>query len=170
MSKANFVTITSSFGAQDALNTNFTILKSYLDNDVLFRNNPLGEPNAMMHNLDMNGYSIINVGTIDTVSEQALPEDEYSYFWDVGQIPEAFIQLSQTAKTTLTATNQVAGGLYHARVKQDATGGTYAYWSSNYKFGSAGEPTNTLTANAEDIYTFRSNGSEMHCLGVAKGF
>lgn len=46
------------------INNNFDKLEQELQNKVLYRDNPEGEPNAMQQDLDMNGNDILNVGTL----------------------------------------------------------------------------------------------------------
>ena len=53
------------------MNENFTKLEQELQNKVLYRDNPTGEPNQMENDLDMNSNDILNVGTIDAVELQA---------------------------------------------------------------------------------------------------
>lgn len=60
------------FGSVDLLNQNFTDVSNELQNKVLYRNNPDGEPNAMQNSLDMNSNRILNLpdsikGTRDPV-------------------------------------------------------------------------------------------------------
>lgn len=46
------------------INANFDKLEQELQNKVLYRDNPLGEPNALQTNLDVNGKDLLNVGKI----------------------------------------------------------------------------------------------------------
>lgn len=46
------------------INNNFDKIKNEFQEKVLYRNNPLGEPNSVENTIDMNGFDIINVGTI----------------------------------------------------------------------------------------------------------
>lgn len=46
------------------INDNFDKLESVLQDKVLFRDNPVGEPNTMNGNLDLNGFDVINVGKV----------------------------------------------------------------------------------------------------------
>lgn len=62
MAKKTFTDITSGFSTVTALNQNWDDLESVLQNQVLYRNNPTGEPNTMQGHLDMNGYNILNAG------------------------------------------------------------------------------------------------------------
>lgn len=63
MSKINIPNITSGFAAVEALNTHLQTIEDELNNKVLYRNNPTGEPNSMQNDLDMNGHSVLNVST-----------------------------------------------------------------------------------------------------------
>jgi len=44
------------------INSNFQKIEDELNDKVLYRDNPGGEPNNMSQNLDMNGHKILNVG------------------------------------------------------------------------------------------------------------
>lgn len=46
------------------INANFDKLEQELQNKVLYRDNPVGEPNALQTNLDINGKDLLNVGKI----------------------------------------------------------------------------------------------------------
>lgn len=48
------------------INENFDKLEQELQNKVLYRNNPVGEPNAMLRDIDMNGFSLLNVSKVYT--------------------------------------------------------------------------------------------------------
>lgn len=63
MAKKTFTDIASGFATMAALNSNFDDLESVLQNQVLYRNNPTGEPNTMQNHLDMNGYNLLNIGS-----------------------------------------------------------------------------------------------------------
>lgn len=62
MAKINFTSIQSGFTSVSDLNQNFVDLESELQNNILYRNNPSGEPNQMQNDLDMNGFNILNIG------------------------------------------------------------------------------------------------------------
>lgn len=65
MAKITLDTITSSFASTSLFNTNFTSIKDEFNNKVLYRDNPVGEPNQMLNDLDMNSNDIINAATIN---------------------------------------------------------------------------------------------------------
>lgn len=62
MSKIDLDPITSGYNLSK-INANFQKVEDELNNKVLYRNPPAGEPNSMSSNLDMNGKQILNVTT-----------------------------------------------------------------------------------------------------------
>ena len=65
MAKILIGNVTSGFAATTAINNAFDAIESELNNKVLYRQNPTGEPNQMENDLDMNGNSILNAGVIE---------------------------------------------------------------------------------------------------------
>ena len=65
MAKIDLNTVSSGYLSQAALNANFTAIEDEFQDKVLYRDNPVGEPNSMATHLDMNGFSILNVGNLD---------------------------------------------------------------------------------------------------------
>ena len=61
MAKITIPDIASQFASQEALNARFTQVENELNDKVLYRDNPDGEPNAMAQELDMNTNRIINL-------------------------------------------------------------------------------------------------------------
>ena len=61
MAKITIPDIASQFASQEALNARFTQVENELNDKVLYRDNPEGEPNAMAQELDMNTNRIINL-------------------------------------------------------------------------------------------------------------
>jgi hypothetical protein len=64
MAKITIDNITSGYASTTQLNANFDAIESELNNNVLYRNNPAGEPNTMQNDLDMNTNDISNVGDL----------------------------------------------------------------------------------------------------------
>lgn len=60
MSKINLPPITGGFNLS-TINANFDKVEEALNNDVLYRDNPVGEPNQMINDLDMNGKRVYNL-------------------------------------------------------------------------------------------------------------
>ena len=50
-----------------AINDNFTALEAEFQNKALYRNNPVGEPNTMENDLDLNSNDLLNVGMLNGV-------------------------------------------------------------------------------------------------------
>lgn len=69
MAKITLDSIASGYQSTAQVNNNNAEIADHLNNRVLYRNNPAGEPNQMYTNLDMNGYAIINadIASIDQV-------------------------------------------------------------------------------------------------------
>lgn len=67
MSKITISDITAAFASTTAINAKFQQIEDELNNKVLYRTNPIGEPNSMSNDLDMAGYNILNASTLDIV-------------------------------------------------------------------------------------------------------
>lgn len=65
MSKIDLDPITSGYNLSK-INANFQKVEDELNNKVLYRNPPAGEPNSMSSNLDMNSRPILNVSKISS--------------------------------------------------------------------------------------------------------
>lgn len=66
MAKLTLDPMVGSYASVTALNTRFQQIENAFNDDVLWRNNPVGEVNTMANDLDMNGYRLLNVGAFDT--------------------------------------------------------------------------------------------------------
>jgi hypothetical protein len=64
MSKIAISDISSGYASTSAINEAFNAIENELNNKVLYRNNPSGEPNQMENDLDLNGNDILNAGSI----------------------------------------------------------------------------------------------------------
>jgi len=60
MAKLSISNITSGYTSTTALNNAFDAIEAELNNKVLYRDNPAGEPNQMENDLDMNSNDILN--------------------------------------------------------------------------------------------------------------
>ncbi len=47
------------------INENFSKIETELQDKVFYRNNPVGEPNSVDNNIDMNGNTLFNIGNLD---------------------------------------------------------------------------------------------------------
>lgn len=68
MAKITVSDISSGYASTTALNASFNQIEDEFNNKVLYRNNPSGEPNQMLNDLDMNNYDILNAGGLSATS------------------------------------------------------------------------------------------------------
>ena len=80
--------------------------------------------------------------------------------WNLSTQQVAIVTLTGNSQLDVP-TNQQAGGVYTIVIKQDGTGGHTLDFDSIYKFPNGSAPTITTTANAVDIVSFVSDGSNM---------
>jgi len=71
MSKIDLDTISSGYQSTVNLNDNFQSIEDELNNKVLYRDNPEGEPNQMLNDLDMDSNRIINLPSAASNNEPA---------------------------------------------------------------------------------------------------
>jgi len=64
MAKVTINDIVAQFASSTEINNRFQQIEDELNNNVLYRNNPVGEPNTMANDLDMGTYNILNGGSI----------------------------------------------------------------------------------------------------------
>lgn len=79
MAKITISDITSGYASTTQLNNAFNALEAELNNKVLYRDNPAGEPNQMEQDLDMNGFDILNVGSVEVSGVNILDEMQTIY-------------------------------------------------------------------------------------------
>ncbi len=95
MAKITLNTIGSRYGSIDALNDNFDAIEAAFEN-TLSRDGDT--PNFMMTPLDMNGYAIINVSSIQTGGVdivQKLNQDYLTYTGDMNTIYQNYLSITQ---------------------------------------------------------------------------
>lgn len=68
MAKITLDTITSGFQSTSQVNNNNSEISTNLNDKVLYRDNPTGEPNQMENNLDMNSSDILNVNSLSATT------------------------------------------------------------------------------------------------------
>lgn len=66
----------TNIGSIATINDNFDKIEKELQDKVLYRDNPTGEPNSMQQDLDMNGKDILNVRSITTAEGRWATVDE----------------------------------------------------------------------------------------------
>lgn len=94
--------------------------------------------------------------------------DATTIAWDAAANQVASVTL--TANRTLGApTNLVDGAIYVLTVIQDAGGTNTLAYNAIFDFGAAGAPDLTTDGDAEDVLTFKYNGTKMQGV-INKGF
>jgi hypothetical protein len=74
MAKITISDIASGYASTTQLNNAFNALEAELNNKVLYRDPPAGEPNQMEADLDMNSNKIINVADIEVGGVNVITE------------------------------------------------------------------------------------------------
>ncbi len=82
------------------INENFQKIADELQNEVLYRDNPVGETNTMENLLDMNGNRIINLPAPVALSEPVRLQDIADF--EAGFVPAVLIPFSPTGDITST--------------------------------------------------------------------
>lgn len=79
MAKISISNLSSGFNSTTTLNNAFDAIETELNNKVLYRDNPEGEPNQMEQDLDMNGFDLLNVGSVEVDGVNILTEMQTIY-------------------------------------------------------------------------------------------
>lgn len=112
MPKLTLNTIGSRYGSIDALNDNFDAIETALEN-TLSRDG--STPNTMSANLDMNGYGVVNAGSISATSlsvngvdvAQSLEDDYDGYYASMQTIYNNYLSITQ--KVTVSTASPTGG-------------------------------------------------------------
>lgn len=138
--------------ALSVINDNFDKIEQELQNKVLYRNNPSGEPNSISNDIDMNGNDLLNVGDVVSVNGRWATIDEVEGIKD---------QVEDDAATVAADKAIVLG--YRNTAQTAATDAQAAYdtFDDRYLGVKSSDPGldndgNTLVAGA--LY-FRSGGA-----------
>lgn len=75
MSKITLNDVTN-INAITTINDNFDKLEQELQNKVLYRDNPTGEPNDIKQDIDLNGFNLLNVGKVYSDDGEFATQDE----------------------------------------------------------------------------------------------
>jgi len=89
--------------------------------------------------------------------------DALSIAWDAVSNQVASVTLAGN-RTLAAPTNLKDGATYILTVKQDAIGGRTLAYNTVFKFAGGTAPTVSTAANAVDILTFISDGTNMNCV------
>jgi hypothetical protein len=112
-------------------------------------------------NLTYTGQSNNPVYTAGTVTATHIPN------WNNSNIQHVILSAATT--NISGGTNIANGAVYTIILKQNASGSRVVNWDSQYKWQSGIAPVLTSTANALDILTFISDGTNLYGL-IAKDF
>lgn len=74
MAKVLINEITSGYASTTALNATFDTIEDHFNNKVLYRDNPSGEPNQMLNDLDLNNNRLLNVSSLTVNGVDILTE------------------------------------------------------------------------------------------------
>lgn len=103
-------------------NNNFQAIENELQNKVLYRDNPVGEPNAMNSPIDMNGQRIYNLPLPTTDTEAARLADVRSF----ANYPDYFYGFLNSDPLTRPDGTAIQPGDYYFNL----TTNTIRYWNS----------------------------------------
>ena len=88
--------------------------------------------------------------------------------WDVATAQDATLTLTGNITTFSAPTNQVAGSYYTLRLNLGSTPFTVSAWNAVFKWPAATAPTLSTSANAIDVFVFRSDGTNMENIGQSQ--
>lgn len=108
----------------------------------------------------------VNALTVQSYFVEATLTDAATVNWAVSGAQVAKITLGGN-RTMAAPTGLQNGAFYSLMVIQDGSGSRTLSWNSVFKWNSGTAPTLTTTANARDIFTFRSDGTNLYEVGRA---
>lgn len=109
MSKINLSTVSSGYNQLSSVNSNFESIEQELQSKVLYRDNPTGEPNQMENDLDLNGHSILNLGT-STAGSSPITRDELQNISDTIQYSVVLQDIANGTVSNETASRSATTG------------------------------------------------------------
>lgn len=126
-----------------------------------------GTINAASHtvgsNFIANTTTLKVAGTIDIASSNVLNQtltDGVTVSWNTASGQVATVTLG--GNRTMAAPSNLKIGTYILHVVQDATGSRTLTWNSVFKWPAGVAPVLTTTANARDIFSFISDGTNLY--------
>lgn len=94
--------------ALSVINDNFDKIEQELQNKVLYRNNPSGEPNSISNDIDMNGNDLLNVGDVISVNGRWATIDEVEDIRDQVEADAATVAADKATTLSYRNTAQTA--------------------------------------------------------------
>jgi hypothetical protein len=131
-----------------------TLLQIQGDGNVFVGSGSLGTT-SFLHNVSGQRFQGKHMAATNQVIADAAT---INWNMDLGSV----MQVTLAGNRAMAApTNHVAGGTYTAIIKQDATGTRTLSWNAVFKFA-GGSKTLTTAANAVDVATFVSDGTNLY--------
>jgi hypothetical protein len=153
MSKVELESTASGFNLA-TINNNFQAIEDVLNNDVLWRDNPEGEPNAMSNDLDMNSHRVYNLPEPINLNEAARLQD----------VQAAIAGANAANLISFTPTGTIASATVQAAIEEldsdiqaiDAVSETNLANTSNASLGDAliGTKRTETDAQATTVHTW----------------
>lgn len=157
MSKINFLTVKAN-ATLSAINENFNRIKQELQDKVLYRNNPVGEPNALMTDVDANGKRIVNLPKPIAASEAARMQDLIDL--SVGIIDAQFIPFTPSgtigSDNVQDAVEEVSGDVDTLSSTLSGSGGSN---SVGFLQGGTGAVQRTVQGKIREIVSVKDFGA-----------
>ena len=169
MAKIDLGGVSSGYLSSVTQNSNNDLLEDTLNNKVLYRDNPAGEPNQMLSDLDMNSQRILNLNAPQTDSEPARWVDVKDGVSVIGEVLPGFGGNANVPLTT-NGSSLIFGDVLSSRVSYNAsdvnaeldalnaaTGARFAFDSLEDLVG------NTKAFNTDDVVlvlSFRGDGGK----------
>jgi hypothetical protein len=122
MAKLTLTDILSGFASVAQLNANFDALTTELQDKILYRDNPVGEPNSMQNDIDLNSNDLLNVGLISTagltlggtpVTATTLPQAQLVIDTVANMITSDLISAGMIVQTVDYYSTQRSGGAFY---------------------------------------------------------
>lgn len=134
------------------INDNFDKIEQALQNQVLYRNNPVGEPNTIETPLDLNGQDVLNVGSIGT-GDGSLATVDY-----VNALEQNVEDLAAQVEANVLISEDHKDTAYAAAVEADYI---YSLFNAIYLGVLGSDPTlsNTGTPLQAGMLYFRTGGT-----------
>ena len=130
---------------------------------------------AAIVNLGFTGATtnVASTSVAQTFTAQQRPlTDDLTYnatqTWDCNAAQDARLTLTANITTFSAPTNQVAGSYYTLRLNLGSTPFTVSAWNAVFKWPAATTPTLSTSANAIDVFVFRSDGTNMENIGQSQ--
>lgn len=168
MSKIVLDNVESGYNLQK-INSNFQKIEDELNNKVLYRDNPAGEPNTVASDVDMNSKSLLNVGSLSVIDEISIAGTDITLAF--GEAATASIAAVAAAEDAAMSETNAAASASAALISENnaetaatsaassATSASSSATSASTSAISASASATSATASASTATTQASNAS-----------